>query len=220
MIRLLVFDLDGTILDTAPTIHRAANILLERHGGPPFELEVVKSAIGLGLGQLLVNVGAMREGKEGEDWTEFLEIYQRIFLEGVEIFPGFEEFLDQWDGKIAIYSNKSVELVRAHIENSVLSKRSWVGIFGGDSFEQGKPHRVGMDHILNLVGCLPGEVIMVGDSSPDLGLAQFSGVGFIGVKFGYGNVQKMTEEGAQHWVEHYSELYEKVNLLEKSMQEE
>ena len=209
VIRLLVFDLDGTIFDTAPSIHQAVGVLAERRGRPPPEFQVVRSAMGFGLRKFLITVGVIGE----EDWAEFREIYKGVFLEGVEIFPGFEEFLDQWDGKVAIYSNKSVELVRAHIENSSLSKRPWVGIFGGDSFKEGKPHRMGMDHILDLASCTAEETVMVGDSSPDLGVAQSSGVGFIGVKFGYGNIQKMVEEGAQHWIEHYLELSKKVKLL-------
>ena len=209
MIRLLVFDLDGTIFDTAPSVHRAANIFAERYGHPPLEFEAIRSDIGFGLRKLLITVGAMTEG----DWMEFHEIYKSILLEGVEMFPGFEKFLDQWEGKVAIYSNKSVEFVKAHIENSSLSKRPWVGIFGGDSFKESKPHRMGMDHILDLAGCVVEETVMVGDGFPDWGLAQSSGVGFIGVKFGYGNIQKMMEEGVEHWIEHYSELLEKVDLF-------
>ena len=210
MIRLIIFDLDGTILDTASEFHRAINILMDRYGDPSIELSTIKEIMG-GVGDLIPNLQA--EARQ-ERLKEFYEIYQDFAFKETRVYSGILEFLSQWEGQVAIYSNKPVAFVEGHVKGSALSEYPWLGLFGGDSFEEKKPHPMGIEHILKLSGCSPEEAIMIGDSFLDMKAAQAAGVDFVGVTFGYGNIEAMSKEGGQHWIEHYSKLPEQIKSLE------
>jgi phosphoglycolate phosphatase len=186
--RLLVFDLDGTLIDSKEDLANAVNVALESFDLLPLPHPVIYSYVGDGA-MLLIRRALPPEKADllPEVLERFLSHYQNHLLDTTRPYPGVVDALRKWSGmyRMAVLTNKGLSMTE-----TILSGLSLSGYFfevrGGDSFEHKKPHPQGLIHILREAGATPGEAVMVGDSRNDILAGRAAGTVTCGVTYGLG----------------------------------
>jgi phosphoglycolate phosphatase len=193
--RIVVFDLDGTLVDTAPDLINALNFVLDREGLPPVPLHAARNLIGQGA-RRLIERGLELEGRAATvaDITRltsvFIEYYAAHIAVGSRPFEGLESALDELSARgfrFAVCTNKLEWLSKLLLDQLNLSSR-FAAICGADTFGVSKPDPVILRETVARAGGLMAEAIMVGDAGPDIGVARRAGIPVIGVEFGYTEV--------------------------------
>jgi phosphoglycolate phosphatase len=193
--RTVVFDLDGTLVDTAPDLINALNFILDREGLPPVPLQSARNMIGAGAKKLLER-GLELEGRsaspaEIDRLTEdFISYYADHIAEESRPFDGLERALDELAGhgyRLAVCTNKLEWLSRRLLDQLNLSSR-FAAICGADTFGVAKPDPAILRQTVARAGGQLSSAIMVGDAGPDIGVARRAGIPVIGVSFGYTEV--------------------------------
>lgn len=185
---LLVFDLDGTLIDSAPDIVVAVNRTLKNHGKLALSSEVIVSHIGEGLKKLLADLfihDHLSPSEVIELEMEFLRIYEEEMFNQTLIYPGVENFLESYTGPISIVTNKNEQPAKAILKHLGLDRFPWVEVFGADSLEERKPSALPLQTTMKLAGHTPQNTFMIGDGIPDVLSALNAGVPSIAIGFGY-----------------------------------
>ena len=191
-IRTIVFDLDGTLVDTAPDLIAALNFVLEREGMPPVPLHAARTMIGAGA-RKLIERGLELDGRvtSVEDISrltnDFIDYYADHIADASRPFEGLESALDDLSGRgyrFAVCTNKLEWLSRLLLDQLGLSGR-FAAICGADTFGVSKPDPAILRQTIALAGGQLSSAIMVGDAGPDIGVARRAGIPVIGVEFGY-----------------------------------
>jgi phosphoglycolate phosphatase len=194
-IRTVVFDLDGTLVDTAPDLISALNFVLDREGLPPVPLELARTMIGAGA-RKLIERGLELEGRAAtvDDITrltgDFIEHYADHIAEQSRPFEGLDQALDTLQAggyQFAVCTNKLEWLSKRLLDALGLSSR-FAAICGADTFGVSKPDPVILQQTIARAGGQLSTSIMVGDAGPDVGVARRAGIPVIGVEFGYTEV--------------------------------
>lgn len=211
MIKLVIFDFDGTLVDTAEDIVSATNEFREAYGHPPLSKPQIKAGIGMGLKELLLNVyqqgqEEVPDSKIQEFEDHFLEIYERHHLLQAHAFAGLHDFLNAWTGQVAILSNKSERFIHSILKHLQLADRNWVSIVGGDTYAFKKPHPSPFEHVMKDAGVTREETVMVGDGEPDMLGARNAQITAIAAAYGYCSVEKLRELGAHHVIHELRDL--------------
>ncbi len=176
----LVFDLDGTLIDSAPQIHDAANKVFQAKGLSPFPYSVVRMFIGNGLGTLvsrLMGHAGMKLDAEVQAALvdAFIRIYEQEF--GLTtLYPGVSTALNRLADaghRLAICTNKPLGPTRAVLRHFALDHLFPV-VIGGDSLAERKPHPAPLLAAMRLLG--PAPTLFVGDSEVDAETAKAAGV--------------------------------------------
>ena len=186
---LLIFDLDGTLIDSKLDLVHSVNAARNLMGLPNISEELVSSYIGNGAPILMRRaLGPEASDADVERALEFfLAYYRDHMLDNTYLYPGVREALDQMlaDGaKMAVLTNKPVRISRAIIEGLGLGSH-FFQIYGGNSFEQKKPDPIGIEALLRESGAARERTIMVGDSSVDVRTARNARVLACGVSYGF-----------------------------------
>jgi phosphoglycolate phosphatase len=193
--RIVVFDLDGTLVDTAPDLINALNFILAREGLPPVPLHAARNMIGAGARKLLER-GLELEGRnvslaELDRLTEdFIAYYAEHIADASRPFDGLEAALDDLAShghRFAVCTNKLEWLSRRLLDRLNLSPR-FSAICGADTFGVAKPDPAILRQTVARAGAEMSSAIMVGDAGPDVGVARRAGVPVICVSFGYTEV--------------------------------
>lgn len=206
---LLAFDLDGTLIDSAPDIIVAVNRTLNNHSKPSLSDEVIISHIGEGLKVLIAEIFKADNLPPADIIsleTEFLTIYEEEMFTRTTIFPGVENFLSSYEGPIAIITNKREDPARKIIEHLGLGRYPWVNIFGADTLEERKPSPLPLQTMMKLAGHTVENTIMIGDGIPDMVSAQRAGVRSIAIGFGYTHRSILESYSPHSVLEHYDLL--------------
>jgi phosphoglycolate phosphatase len=191
----IVFDLDGTLVDTAPDLISALNFVLDREGLPPVPLQSARNMIGAGA-RKLIERGLELEGrvmtvKEIERMTaDFIAYYAENIAVASRPFEGLEGALDDLTAKgcrLAVCTNKLEWLSKRLLDQLKLSAR-FAAICGADTFGVSKPDPAILKQTVARAGGDLSATIMVGDAGTDIGVARRAGVPVIGVSFGYTDV--------------------------------
>ena len=208
----IVFDLDGTLVDTAPDLLSALNHVLVEAGLQPVGLETIATMIGHGAKAMIIK-GMAAQGVEPESrrldglFNQFLAYYEANIALGSRPFENTIAALDALTvagATLAVCTNKPQRLSDQLLAALELTDR-FSAIVGADSVPERKPHG---DHILLTVDRAGGDrsrAIMVGDSRTDERAARNAGLPFIFVPFGY-ETETQDEIDADAVVSNYSEL--------------
>jgi phosphoglycolate phosphatase len=193
--RIVVFDLDGTLVDTAPDLINALNFILAREGLAPVPLHAARNMIGAGARKLLER-GLELEGRtvslaELDRLTDdFINHYAEHIADASRPFDGLEAALDDLESsgyRFAVCTNKLEWLSKRLLDRLNLSPRFAV-ICGADTFGVSKPDPAILRQTIARAGGELSSAIMVGDAGPDVGVARRAGIPVICVSFGYTEV--------------------------------
>ncbi len=208
-IQLVLFDFDGTLVDTAPDLVRSANLYLKSQGLEPLSEGVIRREIGMGLRRLIVEIHPS-ENKDEEFRKriekEFIEVYEQEFLTSPRLFPGVHEFLHEFEGQVGIVSNKRERFIRPILKKLGLDTFPWVRIVGGDTYPKMKPHPEPFVRVMEAAGLMPEETLVVGDGAPDVEGALAVGCRSVVVEFGYTPFQELMDIGGTYSIESYDQL--------------
>ena len=191
----IVFDLDGTLVDTAPDLINALNFILDREGLPPVPLHAARNMIGAGARRLLER-GLELEGRSVESMdinrltSDFIDHYAAHIADFSRPFEGLESALDDLETRgyrFAVCTNKLEWLSKLLLDRLGLSAR-FSAICGADTFGVSKPDPAILRQTVARAGGQLSSAIMVGDAGPDIGVARRAGIPVIGVEFGYTEV--------------------------------
>jgi phosphoglycolate phosphatase len=210
--RTVVFDLDGTLVDTAPDLISALNFVLDREGLPPIPPKSARTMIGAGA-RRMIERGLEQEGgpENPKDITrlteDFVEYYAAHIADASRPFDGLEKALDDLEAKgyrFAVCTNKLEWLSKLLLDRLGLSGR-FAAICGADTFGISKPDPAILRQTLARAGGQLSTAIMVGDAGPDIGVARRAGIPVVGVEFGYTEVP-IADLKPDRLIGHMSEL--------------
>ncbi len=195
LLRTVVFDLDGTLVDTAPDLIAALNYVLDREGLPPLPFESARNMIGAGARKLIergleVEGRAMTADDLNRLTRDFIDYYADHIADASRPFEGLEAALDDLAAqgcRFAVCTNKLEWLSKRLLDQLGLSGR-FAAICGADTFGVAKPDPIILQQTVAQAGGAIAGTIMVGDAGPDVGVARRAGVPVIGVEFGYTDV--------------------------------
>jgi phosphoglycolate phosphatase len=191
--RLVVFDLDGTLIDSSRDLATAVNRALQRvaAGAPPLSDDVVRSFIGSGAGVLIARSLA-RTGVAStpeEVLPVFLEEYAACLLDETRLYPGTLDALDELrrapHGRtLAVLTNKPGDMSRTILAGLGVADR-FFRIYGAGDVSARKPDPAGLRRLAEEAGVAPGDAVMVGDSAIDVRTGRAAGAWTAGVTYGF-----------------------------------
>jgi phosphoglycolate phosphatase len=190
-VRALIFDLDGTLIDSKLDLALSVNAARAHLSLEPLPHEKIYGYVGRGA-PMLIRQALGREA--GEDDVAralefFLAYYRQHLLDNTLAYPGVREALDALDGRpMAVLSNKPAGPSQRILEGLGLAQH-FQFIYGGNSFAQKKPDPEGLLAILRDFGVAPREAMVVGDSEYDVLTARHAGAWACGVSYGLGSHQ-------------------------------
>jgi phosphoglycolate phosphatase len=222
--RIVVFDLDGTLVDTAPDLINALNFVLDREGMPPVPLASARNMIGAGARKLIergleVEGRTVAVGDLDRMLREFIDYYAKHIADESRPFEGLEGALDDLASRgyrFAVCTNKLEWLSKLLIERLGLTRR-FAAICGADTFGVAKPDPAILHQTIARAGGQSSASVMVGDSGTDIGAARRAGISVIGVEFGYTDVP-IAELKPDRLIGHMRDLPSAVESLLKSGQ--
>ncbi len=223
MIKLLIFDLDGTLADTGQDITNALNYALEPFGVREYSLEETKAMVGSGISKLLESLiphdspvaDGMRNynGQKPEELvlSRFLEYYDNHLIDNTDAYPHVKETLTKLDGyKKTVLSNK----------REVYSKRVLKGldileyfdlVWGSDSVREKKPSPVPVLDMMQYFQVSQDETILVGDSNFDVEAGKSAGIKVVAVTYGFRSRDYLTN--ADVVIDSFDELIKVIPLI-------
>ena len=215
----VVFDLDGTLVDTALDLMRCTNYVLDLAGLPAVDAAHLRPIISHGARAMiekgLATHGARLEAGEIDRlWQRFLDHYVATISQESQAFPGLLaalDYLDTGGAKLAVCTNKQAAMSHRLLEDLDL-KRRFRFIAGRDTFPHQKPHPAHLLRTIEHAGGSPERAILVGDSDVDLATARAAGVPMIAVSFGYSDPPVATLS-PDVLIDHYDELPQAVRTI-------
>lgn len=215
-IKAVVFDLDGTLLDTIADIGTGANLALCQFGYSGYPIDAYREKVGHGIKNLLRS--ALPEGTSEETVDELNRFYQGYYPENccvhTDYFPGVREFLDalvKKGMKLAVISNKT-ETTSRKIVDHYFSDYDWTFVWGNNWQRPLKPSLEAGYLACEELGLQPDEIMYVGDGDTDMEFA--SGMGFLaaGVTWGYRSREQLLAAGADFLSDSFGELQKQMGL--------
>src|ERR1700693_3008818 len=188
-VRALIFDLDGTLIDSKLDLALSINATLKHMGRELLVHEKIFGMVGSGASVLVQRALGLKNVSDDEvqaGLAYFLSYYRSHMLDNTVAYPGVREGLALLKNyPMAVLTNKPVHFTRAILDGLSLSRYFKI-VYGGNSFEQKKPHPIGVETLLRELGSQPNEAMIVGDSEIDIQTACNYGIWSCGVTYGLG----------------------------------
>ncbi len=186
---LLIFDLDGTLVDSKLDLAQAVNATRSHMGMSALDNERVYSYVGNGAPVLIRRaMGAQATEPQVQEALEFfLGFYREHYLDFTTLYPGVRDALDRLrDGgkRMAVLTNKPVRISRAILDGLGVSGH-FFQVYGGNSFDLKKPDPVGVRTLMAEAGVPAERTLMIGDSGVDIQTARNAGIASCGVTYGF-----------------------------------
>ena len=212
MIKAVLFDLDGTLADTAPDLGHAINRQRMDRGMSSLPINLVRAEASAGARGLLGLGFQIKLGDSGYEAMrdEFLNFYEERLCQDTILFPGIAELLDEIEARNLLWgivTNKPARFTNPLLEQLGLTSRAACVISGGDTVNY-KPHPEPLLAAIRILDVVPSECIYLGDDIRDVEASLAAGIEPIVAKYGYlGNDSKPPESwGAEHLIEHPQDL--------------
>lgn len=213
---LVIFDLDGTLIDSLPDIVHAVNSVAMKNQFHTLTAEQVRPHVGLGVRSLLRSYVPNLEPDsdfEAQLMVDFFYFYRQHHLKNTDCFVGVRDYLDQCEHKIAIVTNKPKDLTDEVIAHLKLDRYPWVSVFGADSFDKKKPDPLPLRETMKLAQVEPDQTVMIGDGIPDIHAAQQAGVKVVAVEYGYGSREELGVHNPDTFISGIGELAGAIKTL-------
>ncbi len=209
---VVLFDLDGTLADTALDLCHTMNVLLERHGRVPVPDTQMRSMVGAGARKIMEKAfeatGAPADENQLDGlFEEFLDYYGDHIADHTVLFPGVLDQLEALRAReisLGICTNKAERLTH-QLLNTLEIAHYFPVVIGGDTLDVRKPDPLHLTEAVTRLGGDVGGTVMVGDSSPDIRAAEAASIPSICVTFGYTDIPA-PDLGADHLIDHYDAL--------------
>jgi len=220
--RTIVFDLDGTLVDTAPDLIGSLNMLFAREGLAPIALDEGRGMIGHGV-RPLIERGHAAQGRAltaaqlDALYADYVAHYAEHIADGSRPYPGVEAALDALaarGSRFAVCTNKLAWLSVRLLDRLGLSQR-FVTICGQDTFGVQKPDPEVLRRTIRAAGGDLADTVMVGDSATDIRTARAAGVPVVAVDFGYTDVS-VAALGPDRVISHFDALPAAVGALTRN----
>jgi phosphoglycolate phosphatase len=188
-LKTVLFDLDGTLVDTAPDLSEVLNTLLKRHGKPAQPIEAIRPYVSHGSAGMLgfgFNINEL-DPVFNELREEFLELYANDLCHKSKLFPGMGDVLDELERRDlswGVVTNKPAFLTRPLLDALELSDRCCC-IISGDTLPDRKPHPAPMYHAAKLANSDPQHCVYVGDAPRDIEAGNRAGMHTLIAMYGY-----------------------------------
>jgi phosphoglycolate phosphatase len=220
---VLVFDLDGTLADTAHDLIGALNMLLRREGLSPVALETARPLVGAGARALIergfARQGAPLDGPRTDPLVrDFLVHYEAHIADESRLFPGALAALDRFKAAgfhLAVCTNKPEALARLLLEKLSAADR-FAAICGRGSFPMHKPDPRTLWLTIDAANGDPRRAVMVGDSKTDIDTARAAGTPSVAVDFGYTDTP-VAAFSPDRVISHFDELWDAVASLDAAL---
>lgn len=205
----VVFDLDGTLVDSAPDLCGVVNDMLHQHGRVILDMDDIRKMVGDGAAKLIERGFGATGGLPAPlpDLTrEFISLYEARIARETRPFPGVVETLERFKAaglKMGVCTNKTTHLSKRLLDELDLS-RFFPVVVGGDGPAR-KPDRRHLEVTMQELAAKAGESLMVGDSMNDVAVARNAGVKVVAVTFGYTTIPPR-ELGADVVIDRFEEL--------------
>ena len=215
----IIFDLDGTLVDTAPDLIDTLNVIFAREGLPAVPYEAARNAIGGGAKTMIAR-GIQAEGrilsaqKLEQMFADFITYYSDHVADRSQPFPGVIDALDTLAARgcrFAVCTNKLEQLSVLLLGKLKLADR-FVAICGQDTFGMQKPDPEILRRTVAAAGGNLQRAIMIGDSNTDIRTARAAGVPVIAVDFGYSE-RPIAEFGPDRIINHFSQLPASIDAI-------
>jgi phosphoglycolate phosphatase len=222
LLKGLIFDLDGTLVDSAPDLSQALNATLHEAGRPPLDLDTVKAMTGDGMMPLVTRAfertGGLPEGFNAYNSVQtFITFYRNLKADQSQIYPDVREVLEFYRSsgvKLGICTNKHEASTHKLLHDIDLA-HYFTFVAGGDTFPNHKPHP---DHVLGVMeklGATPETCVMIGDGPNDVVASHRAEMPCVVVKHGYST--DWEHLGADRLISGFSELKAAVTTLGLSL---
>jgi phosphoglycolate phosphatase len=218
----VVFDLDGTMVDTAPDLIEALNVVFAREGLPPLDFETARNMIGGGARRMIESAlqhhGRAPSGDNADRmFADFIAYYAAHIAGRSRPFPGLESALDglaERGCRLAVCTNKLEGLSRLLLDALGLTRR-FASICGQDTFGIQKPDGEILRQTIRAAGGAIERAVMVGDSATDIATARAAGVPVVAVDFGYSAIP-VRDLGPDRLISHFDDLAAAILELDRS----
>lgn len=204
--KAIIFDLDGTLLNTIEDLRDSMNLALAEHGYPTFGTEAYKVFVGNGMRKLAERALAGTGADEAAVRTvlnAFKEHYGRLQRAKTRPYPGIPETLASLRGKgirLAVLSNKA-DLNTQAVVNYFFPEHPFEFVVGQREGVPTKPDPAGALSIASAMGLAPGDILYVGDTGVDMNTAGAAGMYSLGVLWGFRSEKELVENGARRIIE-------------------
>ena len=206
-ISLIVYDFDGTLVDTFSDIAGSVNLALTEMGLNPLDKKTIRGNIGSGMLNLMTRSLIKSDCNDIETSVLlFQKHYSHHLLDNTNFYPNGKETVEYFlDKTNAILSNKPISFIEKILKALSFSK-PFDSIIGGDSLDVKKPDPKGLILIMNKFNCSPEKTLMVGDSAIDIETGKHAGVITCGVTYGLGNLDSLTNSKPDYLIDNLSQL--------------
>ena len=215
----IVFDLDGTLVESAPDLAATTNVLLARRGRRQIELSELRSMVGKGARVMIEKAyiatgDPVTEAEIKEMIPEFLEYYSEHVADLTLPFPGVVDALETLKSrgcKLGVCTNK-FESLSHKLLKALEIDHYFDAVLGGDTLDIRKPNPEHVLESIRRLGSTPDNAVMVGDSNNDIDAAKAGNVKSIAVSFGYTDIPP-AELGADRLIDHFDQLVPTIDEL-------